>query len=89
MLMCVFMYTVNIQTRRLFFFFLHVLFTPATLLRTAMETEFGIQVSLLSGDWCMSVSDLKLFRGASFCLADVPEALITASAHTTLTNPLY
>lgn len=43
---------------------LHVLFTPVILLHTAMETEFGIQISLLSGG--MSVSDLELFRGASF-----------------------
>lgn len=37
----------------------------------------------------MSVSDLKLFRGASFSPGMAPEALIKAFAHTTFTNPLY
>lgn len=62
MLLCVFVYRVNTQTRRLFFFFfLHVLLTLVILLHTAMETEFGIQMSLLSEGTCMSVSDFKLF----------------------------
>ena len=40
--------------------FLHVLFTPVILPRTAMETEFSIQISSLFGGMCVSVSDLKL-----------------------------
>lgn len=66
--LCV-VYTVNTQTRRLF---PHVLFTPVILLHTAMETEFAIQISLLSGGMCMSVSELKLFRGASSSPAVAP-----------------
>lgn len=45
--------------------FSHVLLTPVILLHTTMETEFGIQISVLSGG--MSVSDWKLFRGGIFC----------------------
>lgn len=61
-LLCVFVYTVNTQTHQIS----HVLFTPVILLHTAMETEFAIQISLLSGGMCMSVRELKLFRWASF-----------------------
>lgn len=69
--------------------FLHVLFTPVILLHTAMETEFSIQISVLSGGMWMSVSDLKLFRGAFFSLGMALEALFRGSANTTFANPLY